>query len=202
MELISIMNQFAKFARTLESFTPDQLQKLSNASASQMQQLHDAEDTESDLDAADGDPISDGSDNLVDAAKIDDNKSGSDSDKDDGDMSIDKDYDDNAMTVTPTGRNKDQDGAVIELDLPNDAVDTTIVIDHSDSSDVDTHQPSTSYSFAGSPPRKSTALSAKVKHLGTSTSTGEIPTSKKAKGTDTERSADTTIEGLDGGQDD
>ena len=211
-ELTAQMNQFVKFARVLESFTPDQVQKLSNASAIQMQKLHDAEDTDSKLDAADGDLISNGNDNLVDAAHSDDNwvdaahsdenEICSDSDNDDGEMSIEKGYDDTTMTVTPTGCNKDQEGAVIELNVPNDAADKAIVIDHSDSSDVDMYQPGITYAFAGSPPRKSTTLSAKVKHLGTSTSTGEIPTSKKAKGTHTERSADTTIEGLDGGQDD
>ena len=81
---------------------------------------------------------------------------------------------------------------------------TAIVLD-SDASDVDMDQPGIAYSltrFAGSPPRKFTALSEKVKHLGNSISTREIPTNKKAKGTHTECSADTIIEGLDGGQKD
>ena len=156
------MNQFAKFARVLESFTPDQVQKLSNASTTQMQQLHEAEDADSELDAADGDPISNGNDNLVDAAQSDNNDIGGDSGNDDGDISIEKSNDDATMTVTPTGPNKDQEGAVIEVDVTNDSAGTAIVIDHSDSNDMDMHQLGIMYDFVGSPPCKSTALSANI----------------------------------------
>ena len=49
------MNEDAKFARVLESFTPDQVQQLSGASEHKMQQLHDAEDTDSEADVVGGD---------------------------------------------------------------------------------------------------------------------------------------------------
>ena len=206
-ELTAQMNEFAKFARVLESFTPDQVQKLSGASEIQMNKLHEAaDDTDSDIDAAGSDQNSNGNENLIDGEQSDSNEDGSDNGNEDGsDNGNDDGNVDATMTVTPTGRNNEPGGAVIELDVTNDAagttVDTAIVLD-SDLSDVDMHQPGISYNFAGSPPRKFTALSEKVKHLGNSISTREIPTNKKAKGTHTECSADTIIEGLDGGQKD
>ena len=64
--LTAKINELAQFARVLESFTPDQVQKISGASPLQMQQLHDAEDSESDSDTAESKKNPKDSKNLLD----------------------------------------------------------------------------------------------------------------------------------------
>ena len=201
--LTAKMNEFAQFARVLESFTPAQVQRLSGASASQMKQLHDAEDTDSDGATADSNKNPRSRATLLDG-----------NDKDNRTNVKENRNDDISMTDKPVNEHGgdifgDMQVDQIFAEAQADATDTpkeVIELEESDEDDaVDNASTGDEYSdarFSGSPRRKKTPLSDKVKRLG-STSQDLLDTNKKAKEHHTQLAHyNTAIEGLDGGESD
>ena len=150
------MNSMAGFARMLESFTPDQLQKLTGASNEQMKLIHAAVVfTESEDDKVDNtDEDEDGATN----SNMDSTSDNSNGDQLEEIMQENCDNPDGDVLGDMT----DDKGTL------NNPIE--MYSDAGDDKDMDEHRTGASFSLsrvAGSPPRKQTALMEKVKLLGT-----------------------------------
>ena len=199
-DLTAKMDSFATFARMMENFSPEQLQKLTGASNDQIQNMQEEVDQMSD--DSDDEMSNDGSNDsdveiitdLEDTKKLD---AASDNSVQDEIMKVTR----KTNSADVFGHMQDDDGS--ELSEPIAIENSDTVVDE-DMSETHTGIEYSLSRVAASPRRKKTALSDTVKLLGTKTASRDIiATNKKAKEHDTRQSSPhTDIEGLDVGKSD